>query len=242
VNGHCQKLEDLEEFTAKIKAAKDAQRDPDFCVIARLEGLVLGRRFEEVLERADAYHAAGADALMIHTARREPDEILKFARLWGRRCPVVIAPTTYGVTSAELERAGVSLVIWANHCLRASIRAMQQICSRVHHERSVANLEDVIVPLEEVFRLQNMPELLAAQSIYFSGLDAFKQVKLGSKSGDHGVSESQAPRAAADSPLKTVLTDSESLPRQHSRRLTTPAAGLDIRSTEQRTDILDKEE
>src|SRR4026209_2221221 len=51
-----QPLAELDEFVGKIKAVKDGQRDPDFCVVARLEGFIAGWGLEEVLRRAEACH------------------------------------------------------------------------------------------------------------------------------------------------------------------------------------------
>jgi phosphoenolpyruvate phosphomutase len=38
-----QPLADIEEFCGKIKACKDTQKDPDFCVVARVESFIAGR-------------------------------------------------------------------------------------------------------------------------------------------------------------------------------------------------------
>src|SRR5512136_1123366 len=56
INSGEQSLADIDEFTGKIKAAKDTQQDPDFCVVARTEAFVVGRDLKEALKRAEAYH------------------------------------------------------------------------------------------------------------------------------------------------------------------------------------------
>ncbi|MCA9468511.1 MAG: isocitrate lyase/phosphoenolpyruvate mutase family protein, partial [Nitrospira sp.] len=80
-------LADMDEFCGKIKAGKDAQSDPDFCIIARVEAFICGWGLTEALRRAEAYHQAGADGILIHSALAVPDEILAFKREWGNRCP-----------------------------------------------------------------------------------------------------------------------------------------------------------
>ena len=35
-------MADMQEFCGKIKAGKDAQVDPDFCIIARVEAFICG--------------------------------------------------------------------------------------------------------------------------------------------------------------------------------------------------------
>ena len=78
-----QPLATIDEFTGKIKAVKDAQRDPDFCLVARLEGFIAGWGIDEMLLRAEAYHLAGADALLIHSRKATPDQVLGFAKAWA---------------------------------------------------------------------------------------------------------------------------------------------------------------
>lgn len=162
-----QPLATIDEFAGKIKAVKDAQRDPDFCLVARLEGFIAGWGIDEMLLRAEAYHLAGADALLIHSKKATPDQVLAFAKAWANRCPLVIAPTTYYSTPVEVfEQAGIAIVIWANQNVRSAIAAMQETTRRIFTERSVENVEDGIVPVKEVFRLQNAEELLLAEERY----------------------------------------------------------------------------
>ena len=87
LKGEAQPLADMEEFCGKIKAGKDAQSDPDFCIIARVEAFICGWGLTEALRRAEAYYQAGADGILIHSALAVPDEILAFKREWGDRCP-----------------------------------------------------------------------------------------------------------------------------------------------------------
>ena len=167
IRGEAQPLAEIDEFAGKIKAAKDTQSDPDFCVVARVEAFIAGWGLAEALKRAEAYHRAGADGILIHSKLHAPDEILAFMREWGTTCPVVIVPTMYYDTPTRVfEDAGVSVAIWANHLLRASIAAMQQAARRVHAARSIEPLEAEIVPVEEIFRLQDAGELEKAEKRY----------------------------------------------------------------------------
>lgn len=162
-----QPLADIEEFSGKIKAAKDTQQDSDFCVVARIEALIAGRGQEEALKRATAYAEAGADAILIHSRESTADQILSFMAEWNRPCPVVVVPTRYYKTPTQTFRdAGISLVIWANHIGRACITAMQQTAETIFREQSLLNVEKGIAPVEEVFRLQNISELQAAEKKY----------------------------------------------------------------------------
>jgi phosphoenolpyruvate phosphomutase len=175
IRGEAQPLADIDEFVGKIKAAKDTQQDPDFCVVARVEALIAGWGLAEALKRAEAYHEAGADAILMHSKKSSPDEILAFMQEWGNRAPVVIVPTMYYSTPVEVfEEAGVSLVIWANHLLRASITIQQQTAAKIFAERSLMSVEDKIVSVKEVFRLQGEDELAVAEKSYLPNKNGTK--------------------------------------------------------------------
>lgn len=167
INGDAQPLADIDEFCGKIKAAKDAQCDDDFVLIARVEAFIAGWGLSEALRRAEAYHAAGADGILIHSGLRVPDEILAFKREWGDRCPVVIVPTKYYATPTEVFRDNqFSVAIWANHMLRSSITAMQKMAQQIMQEENLLNVEDAVAPVSEVFRLQGANDLLEAEKRY----------------------------------------------------------------------------
>ena len=173
LNGERQPLADIEEFAGKIAAGKDTQRDPDFCIVARVEALIAGWGMEEALRRAEAYRRAGADAILMHSKLSKADEIVSFAREWARRAPLIIVPTRYYSTPTAVFRdAGVSMVIWANHMVRAAIAAMQSLAHEVQRDESVVNVEDAIVPVNEIFRLQNAAEYFAAEELYLSAASA----------------------------------------------------------------------
>lgn len=165
--GEQQPLADIDEFAGKIKAAKDTQTDPDFCVIARVEALIAGWDLSEALKRAEAYYQAGADAILMHSKKATADQIVAFMSEWKDTCPVVIVPTTYYNTPTPVfEEIGVSLVIWANHLLRSSIKAMQQTAAQIYMERSLQTIEKQVVSVKEIFRLQNADELQEAEQRY----------------------------------------------------------------------------
>jgi phosphoenolpyruvate phosphomutase len=167
IEGSRQQLADVDEFCGKIKAGKDAQSDPNFSVIARVEALIAGWGMDEAIKRAEAYHAAGADGILIHSALAVADEILEFMTRWGDRCPVVIVPTKYYATPTDVFRdAGCSIVIWANHMLRSAVKAMQETAQHLHQSQQLLALEDRIVPVSEIFRLQGIGELKEAEDRY----------------------------------------------------------------------------
>ncbi len=173
INGEDQSLADVAEFVGKIRAAKDTQQDPDFCVVARTEAFIVGRGLNEALDRADAYYRAGADAVLIHSKIGTCDEILAFMQQWHRQCPVVIVPTKYYTTPTKVfEDAGISMVIWANHLLRSAITAMQQTAMDIYREQTLMGVEKDVATVKEIFRLQNDGELREAEERYLPQKEA----------------------------------------------------------------------
>ncbi len=162
-----QTLAEKDEFCGKIKAAKDTQKDSDFVVIARIESFIAGQGLSDALDRAEAYRLAGADAILVHSKRSDSEEIELFMKEWGNRHPVVIIPTTFfSVPTQNFRTLGVSLAIWANQNSRASITAMKKNSQRIFEDQTVASVEPEIASLNEVFHLQQVHELKAAEEKY----------------------------------------------------------------------------
>jgi len=162
-----QSLTPVEEFCGKLRAGKDSQTDPDFRIIARTEALIAGRGMNEALDRAHAYREAGADAILIHSRKSTADEVLRFAAAWEDGAPLVVVPTKYYATPTRAFRdAGISLVIWANHTLRASLAAMRETTREIARRESLVEVESRVAGLDEVFALVGNDELAAAEPRY----------------------------------------------------------------------------
>ena len=136
-----QQLEDIDVFCEKIKAGKEASRDKDFMVCARMESLIAGYGEEEALMRAQKSIEAGADAIMIHSKEKSSDEVFSFLEKYDQfetKVPVIAVPTTYNdVTEAELGERGVGICIHANHLLRAAYPVMMNTAESIlTHSRS----------------------------------------------------------------------------------------------------------
>ncbi len=172
IDGEKQKLADINEFSGKIRAGKDFLRKigrEDFVIIARVESFITGLGLEDALTRARAYANAGVDALLIHSKLADCSEIESFMNVWREesKVPVVIVPTKYYKTPTSLFKdMGISLVIWANHNLRASITAMQETTRKIFEDQSLINVENSVANLNEVFRLQRTDELEDAENKY----------------------------------------------------------------------------
>lgn len=129
--GNCQQQDSIEGFCEKIKVGKRAQITDDFMIIARIESLILDNGMDDAVKRAEAYTEAGADAIMIHSRRNDPNEIFIFCRHFDS-APIVCVPTTYcGVYEQELTDNGIKVVIYANHLFRASYPAMKNVAEDI---------------------------------------------------------------------------------------------------------------
>ena len=167
IGGENQPLADMDEFCGKIKAAKDTQSDDDFMVVARLEAFIAGWGLDEALRRAEAYHKAGADAILCHSKKSDSTDIDAFMKEWANRSPVVIVPTKYySVPTEHFKNLGVNTIIWANHNIRSAVKVMQETTQRIYEDQSLINVESKVVSVSELFRLQGADELKEAEKKY----------------------------------------------------------------------------
>lgn len=152
-----QTQDSIEDFAQKIRTGKAAQAGEDFMIIGRIESLILGQGMEDALARAKAYVEAGADGIMIHSREKTPDEVLTFCehfRRYTQTIPIVVVPSTYNtVTEDELEKAGVNVVIYANHLLRSAYPAMVRTAETIlRHSRSL-EANELCLPIKDVLNL-----------------------------------------------------------------------------------------
>ncbi|KPI01692.1 Phosphoenolpyruvate mutase [Actinobacteria bacterium OK074] len=173
-----QALVPIEDFAGKIAAAVATRVSEEFVIVARIEAFISGYGLDEALRRAEAYELAGADALLIHSKLKTPDEIYSFCSAYAGDLPIVVVPTTYNsVTMEELRAAGASLAIYANQGLRGAITSIRQIFDSILAEGTAAPVEGQLAPLGEVFQYQDVAALLSAEDRFESiGQGVAKQI------------------------------------------------------------------
>jgi phosphoenolpyruvate mutase len=146
-----------EDFSSRIRLAKASQVTDEFMVIARIESLILDKGLPDALERANAYIEAGADALMIHSRKKTPDEVFEFCRAirsQGETLPIVVVPTSFStVTESELAGAGVNMVIYANHLIRAAYPKMLEVARSILEHESAGQIETQISSISEILTI-----------------------------------------------------------------------------------------
>lgn len=147
----------IAEFCEKIKAGKKAQRTADFMICARIESLILEKGMEDALERAFAFTEAGADAIMIHSRKKNPAEIFEFVerfRETDKTTPLVVVPTSFNeVTEEEFKNRGVNVVIYANQFTRTGFPAMQNAARLILQNHRAKECDDVCMPFKDIIRL-----------------------------------------------------------------------------------------
>ena len=147
----------IEEMSAKIAAGKKAQLTDDFMIIARIESLILEQGMEDALARAHAFVAAGADGIMIHSRKKEPDEILEFCdkfRKDNKETPIVVVPSSFNtITEEELAAHGVNIVIYANQLTRSAFPAMQQTAEDILKYHRAKEVDDRLMSIKQIITL-----------------------------------------------------------------------------------------
>ena len=166
--GGRQELVRLDEFQGKIEAARAAGAGHDLVVIARTEALIADLGLDEGLKRGAAYAEAGADLVLIHSKKKTPDEIVAFAQRWPGKVPLVIVPTAYPeLTEAKVRALGkISIVIYANHAVRAAVGAMREVFSAIRRDGGIHEVEHRIATVDDIFELQRVPAMKAAEAKY----------------------------------------------------------------------------
>ncbi|MDE6622372.1 MAG: phosphoenolpyruvate mutase [Lachnospiraceae bacterium] len=152
-----QTQDSIENFCEKIHAGKNAQRTKEFMIIARIESLILEKGQEDALKRASAYVSAGADAIMIHSRKKSPDEIFDFCDRFRKedvKTPIVVVPTSFNsVTESELAQHGVNIVIYANQLTRSAFPAMRSTAVEILKNHRALEVEEKLMPFQEIITL-----------------------------------------------------------------------------------------
>lgn len=147
----------IENFCAKIAAGKKAQKTKDFMICARIESLILERGMEDALERAFAFAGAGADAIMIHSRKKDPSEIKEFIqkfRAKDKTTPIVLVPTSFNtVYEEEWKQIGANVIIYANQLTRTGFPAMQKAATTILENQRAKECDDMCMSIKDIITL-----------------------------------------------------------------------------------------
>ncbi len=152
-----QTQDSIEHFSAKIRAGKKAQRTKEFMICARIESLILEQGMDDALNRAFAFAEAGADAIMIHSRKKDPSEIKEFINKFREKdksTPIVLVPTSFNsVTEEEWKELGANIIIYANQLMRAEVPAMRRAAESILEHHRAEECDEMLMPFKEIIRL-----------------------------------------------------------------------------------------
>ena len=147
----------IPDFCEKIKAGKKAQKTKEFMICARIESLILEQGMDDALVRAFAFSEAGADAIMIHSRKKDPAEIFEFVGKFRQKnttTPIVVVPTSFNtVTEQEFKERGVNVVIYANQLTRTGFPAMQDAARTILENHRAKECDDKCMSIKEIITL-----------------------------------------------------------------------------------------
>lgn len=152
-----QTQDSIDNFSEKIRAGKKAQRTKEFMICARIESLILERGMEDALKRAFAFVEAGADAIMIHSRKKDPSEIQEFIerfRAKDQTTPVVLVPTSFNsIKEEEWKERGANIIIYANQLMRAEVPAMQKAAEIILQNHRAEECDEMLMPFKDIIRM-----------------------------------------------------------------------------------------
>ena len=144
-------------FQEKISVGKQSQVTDDFMIISRIESLILDAGMQDAIDRSQAYIEAGTDAIMIHSRKKEPDEIFQFCKQFHKlpnTVPLKIVPSSFNsVSEDEWENRGVNIVTYANHMLRSSYPAMLKVAQSILKHGRSSEASDDCLSIKEILEL-----------------------------------------------------------------------------------------
>tara|TARA_R110002020_G_scaffold241567_5_gene454776 strand:+ start:1962 stop:2831 length:870 start_codon:yes stop_codon:yes gene_type:complete len=170
--GMKKELEKIETTVGKIRAAVEKNNKPGFAVIARTEALIQGRGIDVAMERARAYTDAGCDGFLIHNKNKTPEQVMEFCDRYhaaGLNTPLVVVPTTYNqITKQQMRDCGISLAIYANYSVRATVGILESLFDKVIQEETLSAGNELVVPMTKIFDLIGVDEMKENQENYGS--------------------------------------------------------------------------
>ncbi len=148
----------INNFCRKISVIKNSRKSDDFLIVARVESFILGKGLDDALKRANNYSKAGADAILIHSKENTPKQIFSFAKKFKKSKyfkPMIAVPSSYSKTyEKDLIKHGFSVVIYANHLLRASYKIMEETALSILKFKRSFEAEKKIVSVKDILNVK----------------------------------------------------------------------------------------
>jgi len=148
------KQDSIKNFCKKIKIAKNSRISNDFYIIARIESFILNKSLSDAINRARNYIKAGANAILIHSKEKTPDQIFSFSKRFKNiypEVPLVSVPSTYSkVKESDLIKNGFKVVIYANHMLRSAYPSMVTTAESILKNGRSFESEKNLTPINKI--------------------------------------------------------------------------------------------
>lgn len=156
-----------EEMVDRVKAAVDARGDDEFVIMARTDAIAV-EGMDAAIERAQAYVAAGADAIFPEAIR----DLESYRRFTAEvKVPVLANITEFGLTPLftveELRSAGVAMALYPLSAFRAMNKAAENVYEAIRRDGTQKNVIDTMQTRDELYQRINYYE-------YESSLDKFR--------------------------------------------------------------------
>jgi len=146
------------EMVDRVRAAVDARGDDPFVIIARTDSIAV-EGMDAAIERAQAYVAAGADAIFPE-AIHDLDSYKRFTDALS--VPVLANITEFGLTPlftlAELKGAGVDMALYPLSAFRAMNKAAENVFEVIRREGTQKSVIDTMQTREELYERINYYE------------------------------------------------------------------------------------
>lgn len=159
------------EMVGKIKAALDSRQHDSTLIMARTDAVAV-EGFEQALERAEAYLAAGADILFIEAVRSDEQMQIVNKHFKGR-APLLANMVEGGKTPIkpvnELQALGYSIAIFPGGAARTVAKTLQDYFASLKATGSTAAFQEKMQTFDGLNALIGTPELLSRGKCYEGG-------------------------------------------------------------------------
>ena len=157
-----------DEMVGKVKAAVDSRKTNDTLIIARTDARAV-EGLQEAIDRAHAYHEAGADVLFIE-APRSVDELKLIRKSFDLNIPLLANMVEGGKTPVktanDLKSLGFNIVIFPGGAVRAATFQLQEYYAGLLENGSNAEFSKRMHDFDSLNAVIGTPELLSIGKKY----------------------------------------------------------------------------
>jgi len=167
--GHMEGKQVIEraEMVAKIKAAVDARKDPDFIIMARTDALAV-HGLEEAIVRGNLYREAGADMIFVEAPRSVED---MRAIISGVDAPTMANNLEGGksplLTAQELQAIGYNVVVFPVAATYAVAKAVQGLMAEIRSTGTSAGFREHMLDFTQFAEIMGLAELRDLEKSFY---------------------------------------------------------------------------